>query len=109
VTNLPSEKLKPLFGLRPKILEPVPELALEPSVNQTRASSGKAGSISPIIPVYNDIEDFGIIITWNSVVIPHIQNRVTHIFPDRYNPASVLRSAGCLSIAACRVPSSPPP
>jgi hypothetical protein len=40
---LPKGKHKLLFGLRPKIPAPVPESALDPSVNQIRASSGKNG------------------------------------------------------------------
>ena len=43
LANLPRGKLKLLLGLRPKMLDPVPELALEPSVNQIRASSGNTG------------------------------------------------------------------
>jgi len=38
VANLLSGKLKLLFGLKPKMPDPVPELALELSVNQIRAS-----------------------------------------------------------------------
>jgi hypothetical protein len=68
LANLPKGKLILLFDLKRKIPDPVPELALEPSVNQIRASSGNTGSFfSPIIPVYND-EDFGMIINWNGVV-----------------------------------------
>jgi hypothetical protein len=37
LANLPKEKLKLMFGLKPKFPDPVPELALEPSVNHIRA------------------------------------------------------------------------
>jgi hypothetical protein len=40
VANLPKGKLKLLFGLKPKTPDPVPESALDPSVNQVRAPSG---------------------------------------------------------------------
>jgi hypothetical protein len=43
MANLPKRKIKLLFGLMPKIPDPVPELALEPSVNQIRASPGNTG------------------------------------------------------------------
>jgi hypothetical protein len=52
--NLPKGKLKLSFGLMPKIPDPVPESALELSVNQIRTSWV---FVSPIIPVYNDTDD----------------------------------------------------
>jgi hypothetical protein len=45
MANLPKAKLKLLFGLTPKIQDPVPRFALEPSVNQFRVSSGNTGSL----------------------------------------------------------------
>jgi hypothetical protein len=65
VANLPSRKLKLLFGLKPKIPDTVPELALEPSVNQIRASSKSTGSL--FLPVYNETEDFGVVINLNKL------------------------------------------
>jgi hypothetical protein len=50
VANLPKEKLKIPVGLKPKIPDPVPELALEPSVYQIRAPSGKMGLCSSSSP-----------------------------------------------------------
>jgi hypothetical protein len=44
VANLPKEKPRLLFGLTPKIPDPVPEGILDPSVNQTRESSGTTKS-----------------------------------------------------------------
>jgi hypothetical protein len=43
MANLLKGKIKLLFGLMPKIPDPVPELPLEPSVNQIGASSGNNG------------------------------------------------------------------
>jgi hypothetical protein len=43
VANLPREKLQLLSGLMPWIPDPVPESALDPSVNQIRASAGISG------------------------------------------------------------------
>ena len=88
MVNLSSEELKLLFGLKPKIPFPF--------------SQGTLGHfISPIIPHYNDTEDFGIIINWNSVVRPRVQDRVTHIFFQiDSNPASILGSVGCFSMGS---------
>jgi hypothetical protein len=44
LANLPKEKPRLLFGLAPKMPDPVPEGILDPSVNQTRESSGTTGS-----------------------------------------------------------------
>jgi hypothetical protein len=54
-------------------------------MNQISASLGRElwVFVSPIIHVNNDIEDFGEVVNWNGVIWPHIQDRVTHIFPDR--------------------------
>jgi hypothetical protein len=45
VANLPKRELKLLFGLKPQITDPVPKSALEPSLYQIRASSGKSASV----------------------------------------------------------------
>jgi hypothetical protein len=37
---------------------------------------------SPIILVYGDLKGFGVIINWDNVVRPHVQNGATHIFPN---------------------------
>ena len=69
MANLPRGKLKFLLGLRPKMPDPVPELALEPSVNQIQSILRENWVfVSPIIPVYHDIEDFGVMKNWNGVV-----------------------------------------
>jgi hypothetical protein len=44
LANLLKERLKLQFGLTPKIPDPVPECSLDPSVNQTRESTGATGS-----------------------------------------------------------------
>jgi hypothetical protein len=45
VANLPKGKLKVPFGYKPKIPDPVPDSALEPSVNQIKSSSENTGSL----------------------------------------------------------------
>ena len=97
--NLSTRKLKLLFGLRPKMPDRPrvsPRAVSEPDQSILREHWV---FIFPIIPVYNDTEDAGIIINWNSVVCLHIQNRVTHISPGS-NPASALGSAGYLNICS---------
>jgi hypothetical protein len=84
VVNLPKEKPRLLFGLMPKIPDPVPEGILDLLVIQTRESSrDHQVCIPPVIPVNNDLKGSGMIENRNNVVRPHFKNGFTHFLPDR--------------------------